>query len=88
MTKYNMNTNNASKMNQEHKKSSPTKKPNEQVGFHFSSSMKITDPKTGKVSESTVIVKIAENSIQAAIASTNGSFIGGNICLENQRKTQ
>ena len=49
MTKYNMNTNNESKMNQEHKKSSPTKKPNEQVGFHFSSSMKITDPKTGKV---------------------------------------
>jgi hypothetical protein len=27
----------------------PTKKPNEQVGFHFSSSLKITDPETGKV---------------------------------------
>jgi hypothetical protein len=49
MTKYNMNTNNASKVSQEQKQSSSTKKPNEQVGFHFSSSMKITDPKTGKV---------------------------------------
>lgn len=27
----------------------PQKKPNEQVGFHFSSSLKITDPNTGKV---------------------------------------
>jgi hypothetical protein len=53
MTKYNMNTNNASKISDEHssnkRQSSPTKKPNEQVGFHFSSSMKITDPNTGKV---------------------------------------
>lgn len=53
MTKYNMNKNNASKISGEHSSnkthSSPTKKPNEQVGFHFSSSMKITDPNTGKV---------------------------------------
>jgi PKD repeat protein len=46
----------------------------------------VTDPKTWKVSESTVIVKIVENN--TTIASTNGSFIGGNICLENHRKTQ
>ena len=27
----------------------PKKRPNEQVGFYFSSSLKITDPNTGKV---------------------------------------
>lgn len=55
MTKYNMNMNNTSKMNQKSvspsnvKPTQSTKKPNEQVGFHFSSSMKISDPNTGKV---------------------------------------
>jgi hypothetical protein len=27
----------------------PAKRPNDQVGFHFSSSVKITDPETGEV---------------------------------------
>jgi hypothetical protein len=47
-----MNTNapkTSKKSVSEMKQTQPTKKPNEQVGFHFSSSMKITDPNTGKV---------------------------------------
>lgn len=55
MTKYNMNINNQITQDTESVKSESktdyrsTKKPNEQVGFHFSSSMKITDPNTGTV---------------------------------------
>lgn len=55
MTKYNMNINNQITQDTESVKPESkteyrsTKKPNEQVGFHFSSSMKITDPNTGTV---------------------------------------
>ena len=54
MTKYNMNINNQNTNSVKTESESKTdyrstKKPNEQVGFHFSSSMKITDPNTGTV---------------------------------------
>lgn len=62
MTKYNMNITNAHNMSQvriplgsnmggqsSYNKNSSTKKPNEQAGFHFSSSLKITDPNTKQV---------------------------------------
>lgn len=61
MTKYNMNITNAHNMSQERipsssnmseqnsYKNSSIKKPNEQAGFHFSSSLKITDPNTKQV---------------------------------------
>jgi hypothetical protein len=37
------------KQSKEKHDAEPEKKPNENVGFYFSSSIKITDPQTGKV---------------------------------------
>ena len=46
-----MNTSNSTQrpILKEPKMGQSTNKPNEQAGFHFSSSIKITDPKSGEV---------------------------------------
>jgi hypothetical protein len=44
-----MNNNNSTQPTKNTQPVQPKRKPNEQVGFHFSSSLKITDPETGQV---------------------------------------